>query len=249
MILDVKLKQIIFIKKFMRRFFVLFIAWLTLHNVFAQAIAEDFTLTDVNGNTYNLYTELDAGKTVVLNFFITLCGTCQVSAPILEEIWQNYGHNGDSLWMWGIEASGRHDTDIVAFMTQYGVTFPCFSTLHDDIVVPVYNVTYTPQYHVVCPNKLVKKVDITQLDSAIMSCKQLQNAEHIYADLLVWDQYQVKLPFLCPANVKIFDSYGRSVIAYKNIVGSFDVSFLKPGLYVLNVEADDIIIRKLIIKY
>ncbi len=246
---DVKLKQIIFIEKFMHRIFFLFFTGLLLNNVFAQSLAEDFTLTDVNGNTYNLYSELDAGKSVVLNFFITLCGTCQMSAPIIEEIWQNYGYNGDSLWVWGIEVSGIHDTDIVAFMTQYGVTFPCFSTLNDDVVVAVYNITYTPQYYVVCPNKLIKKVNITQLDSAIISCKHLQSTEHIYTDLFVFDQFQLKLPFIIPANVNIYDNYGRTIISYKNVLGTVDISYLKPGLYVLHVQADDVIIRKLLLKY
>lgn len=188
-------------------------------------------------------------KLLYSTFFITLCGTCQISAPILEEVWQNYGYNGDSIWVWGIEASGRHDTDIVSFMTQYGVTFPCFSTLHDDVVLPIYNVTYTPQYHVVCSNKMVKKVDITQLDSAIMSCKQLQNVEHIYTELFVWNQFQIELPFISPANIKIYDNLGRNIISFKNVVGVLDISYLKPGPYVLHVQADDVIIRKLILKY
>ncbi|MBN2681714.1 MAG: hypothetical protein JXR58_04350 [Bacteroidales bacterium] len=35
----------------------------------AQVLAPDFSATDVNNQTYNLYNELSQGKTVVLDFF------------------------------------------------------------------------------------------------------------------------------------------------------------------------------------
>ncbi len=46
----------------------------TLANLNAQA--PDFTLTDIDGTTHNLYTYLNEGKTVVLNFSTTDCGEC-----------------------------------------------------------------------------------------------------------------------------------------------------------------------------
>jgi len=41
-----------------------------------NAQAPDFTLTDIDGTTHNLYTYLGEGKTVVLNFSTTDCGEC-----------------------------------------------------------------------------------------------------------------------------------------------------------------------------
>ena len=46
----------------------------TFSNLNAQV--PDFTLTDIDGTTHNLYTYLDQGKTVVLNFSTTNCGEC-----------------------------------------------------------------------------------------------------------------------------------------------------------------------------
>ena len=40
------------------------------------SIAPDFTATDINGVQYNLYDLLDAGDTVILDFFATWCGHC-----------------------------------------------------------------------------------------------------------------------------------------------------------------------------
>jgi len=47
--------------------FVLFMAG----SVFAQPNAIDFTATDVNGNSHNLFSYLDAGKHVAIMFTIT----------------------------------------------------------------------------------------------------------------------------------------------------------------------------------
>ncbi len=46
----------------------------TFTNINAQAT--DFTLTDIDGTTHNLYTYLNEGKTVVLNFSTSDCGEC-----------------------------------------------------------------------------------------------------------------------------------------------------------------------------
>ena len=34
-----------------------------------QLTTPNFTLTDLNGNTYDLYNELDNGKTIIIDFF------------------------------------------------------------------------------------------------------------------------------------------------------------------------------------
>lgn len=137
---------------------------------FAQLTAPDFTLTDIDGNTRNLYSETAQGKTVVLEFFSVFCGTCITNTPVVENIWTTYGYSGDSMWVWAIEYQGVVDSVVNSFRQTYGVTFPMFGTSNDDVVVYLYDILYVPQYMVVCPDNSMKPYSISNLEEGVQAC-------------------------------------------------------------------------------
>ena len=47
--------------------------------------AVDFTVTDVHGEIYNLFSILDSGKHVIIDFFFTTCPPCIASVPVLNQ--------------------------------------------------------------------------------------------------------------------------------------------------------------------
>ncbi len=68
-------------------------------NLFAQetpTIAPDFTVEDINGETYNLYEILGSGKTVILDFYTTWCPPCWVyhNGKELSKMWERHGPSG-----------------------------------------------------------------------------------------------------------------------------------------------------------
>jgi thiol-disulfide isomerase/thioredoxin len=143
------------------------------------SIAPDFTMVSMDGDTFNLYTELNAGKIVVLDFFATACPSCQQNTPKLDSVWQAYGCGGDSLWVWGIECSfgdSNYVQHINDFETNYGGQFPIFSTFQNtDSVLTLYGITWTPQYYLICPDTKTKqpRMEITEVDSVIQACQQI----------------------------------------------------------------------------
>ncbi len=145
----------------------------TLLTILAKAqTAENFTLTSTDGITYTLFEQLDSNKIVILDFFSVGCSTCQENTPYLDSLWQQYGYNGDSVWFWGIESYYADSQQIEDFRQQYGATFPCFSTKEDTTVLGLYNITYTPQYYITCPDHSAKKIYKDQIETYILNCKQ-----------------------------------------------------------------------------
>ncbi|OFY27657.1 MAG: hypothetical protein A2275_03710 [Bacteroidetes bacterium RIFOXYA12_FULL_35_11] len=88
--------------------------------------ATDFTLTDTQGNTWNLYEQLDAGKTVVLDFFSTTCGSCISSVPNINQLWIDNGSGNGSVLVWGIETNNAGNVQIDSFMVNYGGQYTAF---------------------------------------------------------------------------------------------------------------------------
>jgi hypothetical protein len=55
----------------------------------AQTTALDFNTTDCNGNTANLYSDLDAGKAVILFYYMQNCGSCPPPAQKVQAMANN----------------------------------------------------------------------------------------------------------------------------------------------------------------
>ena len=50
----------------------------------AQTTAINFNRNDCNGNAQNLFSELNAGKAVIIEYFMTSCAPCPAAGQVLE---------------------------------------------------------------------------------------------------------------------------------------------------------------------
>jgi peroxiredoxin len=103
-------------------------------------LAPDFTLPAIDGKPFSLKEALVRGP-VVVAFFKVSCPVCQFAFPYLERIYQSYGKR--NVTMVGISQNQNEDT--VAFLREYGVSFP---VLLDDptqyLVSNAYGLTNVP---------------------------------------------------------------------------------------------------------
>lgn len=98
----------------------------------AATTAPDFTLSRTDGSSFSLKEALGRGP-VVLAFFKISCPVCQYALPFVERIYRAHGSKGVTIV--GISQDKHRDT--LAFMKEYGVSFPVL--LDDTQSYPVSN--------------------------------------------------------------------------------------------------------------
>lgn len=127
--------------------------------------APNFTLTDIDGNTHELYDYLDQGRAVLLDFFAVWCGACQYHAPTLEAAYQEYGPDGDNsmvfLALESEDSSSDADCDNYGgFQWSSVLSYPIINSTGS--VPSQYGITYYPTVYVVCPDRTITEVGLVE---------------------------------------------------------------------------------------
>lgn len=110
----------------------------------AGKAAADFTLRDVANTSHTL--SQYKGKVVLINFWATWCGPCQVEMPHLEKMHKELGPKG--LVVLGISADAARDVSKVKPLAMSkGLTYPVLLDPQTQVVAQ-YNPTKTLPYNV-----------------------------------------------------------------------------------------------------
>ncbi len=131
------------------------------------SVADDFTLTDINGVSYNLYSYLDQGIPVILDFSATWCPPCWSyhQSGILKDLYNAYGPPGTGeIMVFFIEPDGSTNTACLygpsgcVGGTQgdwvTGTPYPIIDLVGGDLSVATdYNITYYPTLYAISPDR------------------------------------------------------------------------------------------------
>lgn len=129
----------------------------------------DFTVTDTQGHTHNLYTYTAQGKYVMLDFFFAACGPCQATQPYFSQLHETYGCNGGGLVVLSINQGVDNDAQVIAYENTYGGNYqhaPAASSEGGSAAVKTaFGVTAFPTYCLIGPDNKMKQNDIWPVSS------------------------------------------------------------------------------------
>ena len=153
----------------MKKIFTLFAAIAIAFSVQAQCpltTAVDFTVTDTDGNTHVLFDYLDDGKYVLIDFFYTTCGPCQITAPKVSEAYTYFGCNTGDLVVLGIDY-GDTDAEVIQFEQTFGVIYPSSSGEEGGgtPVCTAYGITAYPTVILIAPDRSIVEQDIWPIEN------------------------------------------------------------------------------------
>ena len=89
-----------------------------------KVVAPDFTMTDKDGNEIEFSNF--AGKPIVLNFWASWCGPCQMEMPDFEEMYKQYGEDVQFVMVNMTDGSQETVESATQFITEKGYTFPVY---------------------------------------------------------------------------------------------------------------------------
>jgi thiol-disulfide isomerase/thioredoxin len=153
-------------KKFLLLLFV-FSLTVSLRAQTPLTTAVDFTVTTVEGPTFNLFNKLAENKYVVIDFFYYACGPCQLTAPKANGAYEYFGCNTSNVYFIGIDY-GDNTAQTIAFGTDFGAHYPAASGTEGggDAVNTTYGITAYPTVIMIAPNHSIIEQDIWPIADA-----------------------------------------------------------------------------------
>lgn len=131
--------------------------------------AVDFTVTDTHGNPHNLFSILNSGKYVCIDFFFTTCVPCQQASPHFKSAFTNFGCNTQDMYFISID-NGDNNALVDGYETNFlggNSGFPAVSGTQGggNAVVTSYGIGAFPTFILIAPNKSIVEQDMWPISS------------------------------------------------------------------------------------
>ena len=203
--------------------------------------ASDFTIDDVDGNSRNLYTELNAGNVVVLKFFTNWCGICNNTADDVVAIYNNYQTAGDPVVFWALDRDPNEtNADAIAYRNNNSIPFPVIGEASS--VAQQFGVQYQPEYYIINPDRsYVQRTNFgsmqTAVDQSLLTLSDgIESATENPRVIVAQNQIRWTASAQNEADLVVFDASGRQVVD-ERITGEQQVRLDLPiGVYVYQLN-------------
>lgn len=131
-------------------------------------VAPDFDVEFFDGYEWDTRTVANLsdmrGKPVVLNFWASWCVECRYETDVLEEAWLKY--RDDGVVFLGV-AYADVEPNSIAYMEEFGVTFPHAPDLGTDISQD-YEITGVPETFFIDKDGVIRHVQIGAVDQQML---------------------------------------------------------------------------------
>jgi hypothetical protein len=129
--------------------------------------AIDFTVTTVEGPTFNLFGKLAENKYVVIDFFYYGCVPCQQTAPKVNGAYEYFGCNTGNVFFIGMD-DGDNASQTALFGTNFGAHYPAVSGTDGggSAVNATYGIGAYPTVILIAPNGDILDGDIWPIADA-----------------------------------------------------------------------------------
>ncbi len=149
-----------------------------------NSICPDWTGTDLDGNTHNLYDLLDQGYTVIVDVSAAWCGPCwnYHNTGALETLYEDHGPDGDDkVRVFFIEGEGTNslaqlegvnagNTYATASQGDW-ITGTGYPIIDDASIANLLEIGYFPTVYRICPNRMITEVGSLSASAMWNSCQ------------------------------------------------------------------------------
>lgn len=198
----------------MKHFLLSFIAVMAFGAMSAQVTnytvgqtVSNFTVTDSDGNSHDLYSYTAAGKYVLLDFFFVACVPCQTTTPIFNEFHDKYGCNAGDIICISMNSGSDNDEEVNLFKEQYGGDFTHAPAISADggagPVTADFGIAAYPTFTLIGPDNSMLQTDIWPLSGVETLENALPNGSGV-----------TEMP--CSVNVEELEASIQAVSLYPN---------------------------------
>jgi hypothetical protein len=116
-------------------------------------LAPNLIVTDLNGESHELYSYLNQGKSVLLDFFMVNCTPCEEGSEYMDNLWNDYGPEGtDQLQILSLEVYDNSDEFVSEAVENWNILNPVIN-LNSIPLAFLPFITEYPMYIMICPDR------------------------------------------------------------------------------------------------